>query len=193
MESAKSGLWPDFVVATYLLRSIVASPRVCVFMLRWRLEGCYDNRLLPSSRSGPHWFWSGAAEKYCGQQCLSAKVCEFHLVRLCWKFREDGGEGRDNKILSRLTGVSSWSCTILIAKYPGLLTPAFVTCSTNVGEGLVKLIHVQWCTWILGGREEEWHIHRKTVNKWVFYWLQPQTTHDWEVDIRQSWQRSWVQ
>ena len=27
--------------------------------------------------------------------------------------------------------------------YPGLLTSAFVTCSTNVGEGLIKLSHVQ--------------------------------------------------
>ena len=30
-----------------------------------------------------------------------------------------------------------------VASYPGLLTPAFVTCSTNAGEaGLVKLSHV---------------------------------------------------
>jgi len=29
---------------------------------------------------------------------------------------------------------------IWLASYPGLLTPAFVACSTNVGEGLVKLI-----------------------------------------------------
>jgi len=27
-----------------------------------------------------------------------------------------------------------------LASYPGLLTPAFVACSTNAGEGLVKLI-----------------------------------------------------
>ena len=30
----------------------------------------------------------------------------------------------------------------ILASYPGLLTPAFVACSTNVGEGLVKLSHV---------------------------------------------------
>jgi len=30
-----------------------------------------------------------------------------------------------------------------VALYPGLLTPAFVACSTNAGEGLVKLSHVQ--------------------------------------------------
>jgi len=33
--------------------------------------------------------------------------------------------------------------TSVIAPYPGL-TPAFVACSTNVGEGLVKLSHMQW-------------------------------------------------
>jgi len=27
-----------------------------------------------------------------------------------------------------------------VALYPGLFTPAFVTCSTDAGEGLVKLI-----------------------------------------------------
>ena len=35
------------------------------------------------------------------------------------------------------------TCRITLeASYPGLLTPAFVTCSTNAGEGLVKLSHV---------------------------------------------------
>ena len=29
-----------------------------------------------------------------------------------------------------------------LASYPGFLTPAFVACSTNAGEGLVKLSHV---------------------------------------------------
>jgi len=33
-----------------------------------------------------------------------------------------------------------------LASYPGLLAPVFVTCSTNVGGGLVKLSHVQWHT-----------------------------------------------
>ena len=32
---------------------------------------------------------------------------------------------------------------LALASHPGLLTPAFVACSTNVGEGLVKLSHVQ--------------------------------------------------
>ena len=27
-----------------------------------------------------------------------------------------------------------------LASFPGLLTPAFVACSTNTGEGLVKLV-----------------------------------------------------
>ena len=42
-------------------------------------------------------------------------------------------------------------CRTYIASYPGLLTPAFVACSTNAGEGLVKLSHVQWRTWTCGG------------------------------------------
>jgi len=32
------------------------------------------------------------------------------------------------------------SRTSLLASYPGLLTPVFVACSTNAGEGLVTLI-----------------------------------------------------
>ena len=37
---------------------------------------------------------------------------------------------------------------------PGPLTPVFLACSTNAGEGLVKLV---MCSDI-GGRGEEWHI-----------------------------------
>ena len=40
--------------------------------------------------------------------------------------------------------------TLDLASYPGLLTPAFVTCSTNAGEGLVKLITCNR-TWTCGG------------------------------------------
>jgi len=32
---------------------------------------------------------------------------------------------------------------LLVASYTGLFAPAFVACSTNVGEGLIKLRHVQ--------------------------------------------------
>ena len=39
------------------------------------------------------------------------------------------------------------NCHSLLALYPGLLTPAFVTHSTNAGEGLIKLSHMQWRTW----------------------------------------------
>jgi len=38
-----------------------------------------------------------------------------------------------------------------VASYPGLLTPMFVACSTNMGEGLVKLSHMVWGTWMCGG------------------------------------------
>ena len=41
--------------------------------------------------------------------------------------------------------------TVCLALYPGLLTPAFVACSTNAGEGLVKLSHVVRRTWTCGG------------------------------------------
>jgi len=37
---------------------------------------------------------------------------------------------------------SSVVCDLDIASFPGLLAPAFVACSTNAGEGLVKLSHV---------------------------------------------------
>jgi len=42
-------------------------------------------------------------------------------------------------------GTGEWKrqCGREVASYPGLLTPAFVACSTNAGEGLVKLSHVQ--------------------------------------------------
>jgi len=42
-------------------------------------------------------------------------------------------------------------CSGRLASRPGLLTPAFVACSINAGEGLVKLSHVQWRTWTCGG------------------------------------------
>ena len=44
--------------------------------------------------------------------------------------------GRENIVKPQ----STWQKTYgIIALYPGLLTPAFVTCSTNMEEGLVKL------------------------------------------------------
>ena len=48
-----------------------------------------------------------------------------------------------------------WSlwCTLILASYPGLLAPAFVACSTNAGEGLVKLS--QW--YDVPGRVDESH------------------------------------
>ena len=62
-------------------------------------------------------------------------------------------------IVIRLQLSSCWShlllCALspipLVASYPGLFTPAFVTCNTNAGKGLVKLSHVQWRTWMCGG------------------------------------------
>jgi len=53
----------------------------------------------------------------------------------------------------------------LLALYPGLLALAFVACSTNTGEGLVKLI---MCNDV-PGHVEEWHIPGKTGSKLVHY------------------------
>jgi len=64
-----------------------------------------------------------------------------------------------------------------LASYPGLLAPAFVTCSTNAGEGLVKLSHVVWHTWTCGGV-------RKTASKWV-HWLQA-----WTVERLNTWHQT---
>ena len=50
-----------------------------------------------------------------------------------------------------------------VVSYPGLLTPAFVACSTNNGEGLVKLSYVQWCTWMCGKVAHSWK-NSKEVN-----------------------------
>jgi len=47
-------------------------------------------------------------------------------------------------------------CGVIVALYPGLLAPAFVACSTNAGEGLVKLSHMVWRTWTYGGVAHSW-------------------------------------
>jgi len=67
--------------------------------------------------------------------------------------------------------ISPRSCCIYQDSYPGLLTPAFVACSTNTGEGLVKLITCN----DVPGRVEEWHIPGKTASKQVHYQLQTRT------------------
>ena len=51
-----------------------------------------------------------------------------------------------------------------LASDPGLLIPAFVACTTNVGEGLAKLSHVVWRTWTCGGKA-----HSRENSKWVRY------------------------
>ena len=58
--------------------------------------------------------------------------------------------------------------TNCVTSYPGLLTPAFVTGSTDAGEGLVKASHVQWCTWTCGGMAH-------SASKQVRYWSQTKT------------------
>jgi len=66
-------------------------------------------------------------------------------------------------------GANSMACLSLalerpwlaLASYPGLLAPAFVACSTNVGKAWYN-----WVTWYdIPGRVEEWHIPGKTASK----------------------------
>ena len=74
----------------------------------------------------------------------------------------------------------------VLASYSSLLTPAFVACSTNVGEGLVKLmtcsdISRRWVDMRRSGTFPE--------KPWVCYRLQPQTMQwlrDWHQAVRYS-------
>ena len=49
----------------------------------------------------------------------------------CWWFQNEDVTSSYTLLLHKPT--------VAVALYPGLLTPVFVTCSTNAGEGLVKL------------------------------------------------------
>ena len=53
-----------------------------------------------------------------------------------------GGRGRGEGSITAVWFVVGKMCWRIFF-YPGLLTPSFVACSTNVGEGMVKLSHVQ--------------------------------------------------
>jgi len=46
--------------------------------------------------------------------------------------------GKD--ILAAILACAYRTLCVTVATYPGLLTPLFVACSTNAGEGLVRLI-----------------------------------------------------
>jgi len=73
---------------------------------------------------------------------LTVNVCSpscLHTTRYtCWKG-------------PTVRGKLSMLHTATLASYPGLLAPAFITCSTNAGEGLVKQSHVIWHTWTYEG------------------------------------------
>jgi len=51
-----------------------------------------------------------------------------------------------------LSEEQQWKCVV---SYPGLLTPAFVACSTNMGKAWCK---TQSCADDVPGCVEEWHI-----------------------------------
>jgi len=59
------------------------------------------------------------------------------------------------------TDKGNWDLSL--ASYPVLLTPAFVACSTNAGEGLIKLSHMQWCTWMCGRIAPLLHMTRYVI------------------------------
>ena len=65
----------------------------------------------------------------------------------------------------------TWLLLVECMKLSLVPTPAFVACSTNTGEGLVKLSHLVWHTWTCGGVAHS----RKTASKWVCYQSQTQT------------------
>jgi len=86
--------------------------------------------------------------------------------------------GRDSprlQILSTKMLRGSWHCfsfwlvTWDLASFPGLLTPAFVTCS------LVKLSHIQWHTWTCGEVAHSGKKKQQKTCKWVCYRMQTQT------------------
>ena len=76
--------------------------------------------------------------------CTPATVVQLQQVSSCNRCAAATGE----QLLNMCAAVISGIC---LTSYPGLLTPAFVTCSTNAGEGLVKLSHVVGRTWTCGG------------------------------------------
>jgi len=53
-----------------------------------------------------------------------------------------------------------FQCRLMLASYPGLLVALFVACSTNTGEGLVKLV---MCNGIPGCWVDIWRSGTFTV------------------------------
>ena len=75
-------------------------------------------------------------------------------------------------------------CSMTVASYPGLLTPVFVTCSTNAVEGLVKLITCNDYLdvgWTCGGAPHSQNNRECTIDRKHRPWS------DWVLDTRQSW------
>ena len=111
------------------------------------------------------WDCTFLEEYLCNFQFLyrSLPVCGNKLRTTCPKLRKVGkkqlhyGSNLFYALLGKKLklGMVIWSTCRLhryeLASYPGLLAPVFIACSTNAGEGLVKLSHVVWCTWTCGG------------------------------------------
>jgi len=71
------------------------------------------------------------------------------------------------------------SCTLQLTvislvprpSHPSICRILPLACSTNIGEGLVKLSHIQWHTWTCWGVAHS----RETASKWVYYQSQTPT------------------
>ena len=53
-----------------------------------------------------------------------------------------------------------YCCVVRLASLPGLLTPVFVACCTNTGEGLVNLIT---CSDVSGHQVDVWYTYYTAV------------------------------
>jgi len=76
------------------------------------------------------------------------------------------------------SGTSTMCCSKIGALYPCLFNPAFAACSTNAGEGLVKLIT---CSYVPGCWVDVWRSGRFLIYSCeVAFWTQaPQQSGAW--------------
>ena len=134
-----------------------SGPVICSYMTGWGLQG-RDNQRRQSWTDQHIWLpgVSVSVVRRCRSLLLSFSICHLGILGL---------EGTINCILARTSHQRTTSekrtkallpkCPLFggstvvlfyhgchVASYPGLLAPAFVACSTNAGEGLVKLSHV---------------------------------------------------
>ena len=108
--------------------------------------------------SGHHWWWSNVpfVREKLNSRPAAVRLCapptwyQYHM-QITWPRKLRSHDSHD-PIMQVTCVTHAWHkmLTSHIASYPGLLAPAFVACSTSVGEALVKLSYVVWCTWTYG-------------------------------------------